>query len=268
MTVSERDPESEADPELEPGTGTDPGDVDPGTLLDSPEARFEFLVAWDVLAEHEDGTVTTTERFEYDRGLYHDTYGNADEATFHRTVADLFDLPESEAAERIEEHGVTREEVAVYLAIRSHLKEVAEEVDREPPDLGTGVLSLLAGMVTEVAPPSPVPDGMRELTDGDYRGFLAERGDAVVFVWKRDCDPCESMKLQLQETLAALPESVAVAGVDGESVRSFRESFDVSAAPTTLLFAGGELVDTHEGYRSPEALDAAFAAAYGAGTTD
>lgn len=262
MSVAERDPDPEAEPDHGTGTDTDPGDVDPGALLDSPEARFEFLVAWDVLAEHEDGAVTTTEGFEYDRELYHDTYGNADEATFHRTVADLFDLSESEAAARIEEHGVTREEVAVYLAIQSHLKEVAEERDRAPPDIGTEALSLLAGMVTEVEPPSPVPDGMRELTDEDYRAFLEEHGDAVVFVWKRDCDPCESMKLELSETLAALPEGVAVAGVDGESVRSFRESFDVSAAPTTLVFAGGDLVDTHEGYRSSEALDAAFAAAY------
>jgi thiol-disulfide isomerase/thioredoxin len=245
-------------PDLDPGSNG----VDPGALLDSPEARFEFLLEWDVLAEHEDGSVTTTESFEYDRGLYHDTYGDADEATFHRTVAELFDLPESEAAERIEEHGVTREEVVVYLAIRAHVEDVAEERDRDPPDLGTGALALLAGMVTEAAPPSPVPDGMRELADEDYGAFLEDHGDAVVFVWKRDCDPCESMKLQLEETLAALPEGVAVAGVDGESVRSFRESFDVSAAPTTLVFAGGDLVDTHEGYRSPEALGAAFAAAY------
>ncbi|MEF8841046.1 MAG: thioredoxin family protein [Haloarculaceae archaeon] len=246
-----------------------PGRVDPETLLDSPEARFEFLLDWEILAEHEDGTVTTTESFEYSRGLYADTYGDVDEATFHRTVAELFDLSESEAATRVEEHGVTREEVVDYLAIRAHVADKAEQADVAPPEPGTGPLALLARMVTEAAPPSPVPDTMRELTDDDYHAFLDEHGDAVVFVWKRDCDPCESMKLALDETLAALPGGVAVAGVDGEAVRSFRESFDVSSAPTTLVFADGELVGTHEGYRSPEALTAAFAAAYDRdGTTD
>lgn len=242
-----------------------PERVDPGTLVDSPEARFEFLLDWEILAEHEDGTVTTTESFEYSRGLYADTYGDVDEGTFHRTVAELFGLSESEAATRVEEHGVTREEVVDYLAIRAHLEEIAGEADVDPPELGTGPLALLARMVTEAAPPSPVPDRMRELTDEDYPAFLDEHGDAVVFVWKRDCDPCESMKLDLDETLAALPGGVAVAGVDGEAVRSFRESFDVSSAPTTLVFAGGELVGPQEGYRSPEALAATFAAAYDEG---
>lgn len=245
-------------------SGSDPEshDVDPERLLASPAARFEFLTEWDVIAEHEDGTVTTTESFEYNRGLYHDTYGDVDEATFHRTVAELFDVPEPEVSDRVEEHGVTREEVVVYLALRSRLEEVAEERDREPPDLGSGVLALLAGMVTEAAPPSPVPDAMRELTDEDFRAFLEEHGDAVVFVWKRNCDPCESMKRELRNTLAALPEGVEVGGVDAESVGSFREAFDVAAAPTTLLFADGELVESHRGYRSTEALADAFAEVY------
>lgn len=246
-----------------------PGRVDPETLVDSPEARFEFLLDWEILAEHEDDTVTTTESFEYSRGLYADTYGDVDEGTFHRTVAELFDLSESEAATRVEEHGVTRGEVVDYLAIKAHIAEIAEEADVAPPELGTGPLALLARMVTEAAPPSPVPDTMRELTDEDYPAFLDEHDDTVVFVWKRDCDPCESMKLALDETLAALPDGVAIAGVDGEAVRSFRESFDVSSAPTTLVFADGELVGTEKGYRSPEALAAAFAPAYDrGGTTD
>ena len=238
---------------------------DTRALVDSPEARFEFLREWDVLAEHEDGTVTTTEPFEYERGLFLDTYGDVDDETFERVVAETFDLSGAEAAARIEELDVTREEVCTYLALRSYLSEAGDgSEDERPPSIGTSPLALLAGMVADVAPATPVPDSMTELTDEDYCAFVDDRGDAVVFVWKRECEPCDAMKAELEEVLSALPDGVAVAGVDGESVPSFCRSFEVEAAPTTLVFADGDLALSLRGRRRPDRLAEAFADAYGA----
>ncbi|WP_313692777.1 thioredoxin family protein [Halorarum halobium] len=208
---------------------TDP-DVDPDALLDR-------LIAADVVDEADDGELTATTEFESAHAVYRDSYLELGDEEFRRSVADVFDIDGAEAADRIEELGVTRAELAAYLTLQSFLE--------EPP--GAVELATMAAMVVEVAPPSPVPDGQRELEDEDYEAFLAEHERAVVFVWKRDCVPCERMKDDLDELLAELPEDHAVAGVDGGAVGAFRREFEITAAPTTLRFADGELVARAEG---------------------
>lgn len=225
------------------------GDAD--SLVDDPEARLEFLVEHDVLVER-DGELAATEAFDGVRGIYEDTYLEAPDDVFTETVADVFGLSEAAAADRIEEHGVTRAELATYLALDSHLE----------ADVSQDALALMAGMVTDVAPVSPVPREMRELTDEDYASFLAENPDAVVFVWKRHCDPCDQMKADLDRLRADAPEGVAFAGADGEAVDDLVREFDVEAAPTTLLFADGDLEVSIRGRRSPDQYRQAFEDVY------
>lgn len=248
------DPDPDPDPAAESDSPPD-SEFDPD--LAAPEGRYEFLRRADVFVEEADGRVAVTEAFDATRGIYHDTYGDADEETFHGTVASLFDLTVPEARERIEALGITRAELVGYLALRSHLDDAAPGVDLDRDDLVR-----LAAMVAEVAPVSPVPDGMRELTDGDYRSFLDAHPDAVVFVWRRHCDPCDAMKAELDAVLAAVPDGVAVAGVDGEAVDAFRAEFEVDTAPTTLAFAGGRPAGRREGRASPGDLDELFADAF------
>ncbi|MFB6080650.1 MAG: thioredoxin family protein [Haloferacaceae archaeon] len=225
--------------------------------LSSREDQYRFLVETDVFVET-DGRVATTEEFEATRAVYRATYADVDDETFHGTVASLFDLSEAAAEARIDDLGVTRAELIAYLALDSHLDEAAPDVE-----VGTDALASMAGMVADVAPVSPVPAGMRELTDDDYRAFLRANPDAVVFVWKLHCDPCDAMKAELDRIREAIPGGVAVAGVDGESVEDFRRDYGVDAAPTTLAFADGDLVDALEGRRRPDRLADLFAEAFG-----
>jgi thiol-disulfide isomerase/thioredoxin len=227
--------------------------------IDDPEERFEFLLDRDVVVES-DGRVALTEAYDRVRGVYHDTYAAVDEGTIEETVASLFDLSVEDAREQIDEHGITREEVIAYLALGSYLDDKGVDLDRS-----TQVL--LAAMVADVSPESPVPDSMRELGDEEYGAFLESNPDAVLFVWKLHCDPCDVMKGELDETLATLPEGVAVAGVDGEDVTEFRREFDVEAAPATLTFADGEFVECVTGRRTPDQFAEMFANAYGHSTT-
>jgi thiol-disulfide isomerase/thioredoxin len=227
-------------------------DTAPGDLADDPEACLEFLLDHEVLVERE-GELATSLAFEDVRAVYHDSYVDVDEAEFRETVADLFGLTESTAAERIEEHGVTREELVAFLSLRSFL-----EVELPPPALGVA-----AGIVVEATPESPVPASMVELDDDSYRRFVDDEGDAVVFVWQRHCDPCRTVKRVLDDLRAATPEGVEMAGVDGEAVTDFREAFDVEAAPTILLFADGELAARYRGWRSVDAYREAVADVYG-----
>ena len=73
------------------------------------------------------------------------------------------------------------------------------------------------------------------------------------------------MKADLEEILERVPDDVAVAGVDGEAVPSFRLDYGVDSAPATLAFEGGELVESLSGRRSPVALEQFFSVVYGVG---
>jgi thiol-disulfide isomerase/thioredoxin len=226
--------------------------------LSTADAQYEFLLDHDVFVEDDEGAVATTEAYDATRGIYHDSYAYVDDETFHGTVASLFGLTPEEAAEQVEELGITRSELVAYLALDSYLDDVVPDADVAP-----GVLVQMAGMVAGVAPESPVPDVMPELTDEDYEAFLEDNPDAVVFVWKLHCGPCDEMKVDLEAILEAVPDDVGVAGVDGEAVAAFREQFEVTAAPATLTFADGAFVECVEGRRTPDQLSEMFANAFG-----
>lgn len=220
-----------------------------GDLHTDPEARLDYLVEHGVVEETPDGELRLTAGFAETQDIHHDTYGDISEERFHRVVADVFDVSE----ERAREQEVSREELVAFTALQSDLE--------EPPD--RDALALLAALVAQLTPPSAVPDGMRELTDETYESFLADR-DAVLVVWKRVCTPCDLMKEELDEIRAGAPDSVAFAGLDGDEVPAFRREFEVTAAPTTLLFADGELVERFEGKPEVETFHEAFAEAFGA----
>lgn len=219
----------------------------------TPEERFEILEAEGVVTV-DDGTVTLTMEFESTRGIYHDSYIDVDETEYHQAVSDVFGIDPGEAADRLDELGVTREQFIALLALNSHVEGEYPLVER----------AHMAMMISDVAPPSPVPNELDELDDESYEAFLAENERAAVTVWKRFCAPCRDMKDELGETLAAFPDDVAVAGVNGEETPAFCRTFGVEAAPSVLLFEDGELVDSLRGYQQPQVIEGACADAYGA----
>jgi thiol-disulfide isomerase/thioredoxin len=211
-------------------------------LRDDPEARLDFLIEADVIDVDEDDSVTATVDFEDARAVYADTYQDVDDETFAETIADLFDVPVADAKARIDDN-LTREDLIAYLSLQSHL-------DR---DLPQDVLVLLTSMISGVGFDA-VPDSMPELDDDTYEPFVEEHGDAVLIVWSYPCDPCRSLRRDLPAFREALPERVALAGVDGDSVGRLRREFEVTSAPTLLFFADGELADTFEGYLPADVL--------------
>ncbi|WP_435126786.1 thioredoxin family protein [Halobaculum sp. D14] len=227
--------------------------TDPAADVD-PEALLDRLVAAGVVDEFDDGTLVTTDEFESTHAVYRDSYLDADDARFHDSVADAFGLDRSEAERRVDELGVTRAELAAYLALQSFLD--------DPP--AQPALATMAALVVEIEPASPIPDGQHELTDETYEMFRTEHPDAAVFVWKRDCKPCEAMKADLPEILDALPADVESAGVAvGDDATEFLRAFDVSKAPTLLLFRDGDVADRLEGRQQPLDVKEAADRVYG-----
>jgi thiol-disulfide isomerase/thioredoxin len=223
-----------------------------------PEAALDRLIDDGVVDEADDGALTTTEAYEKTRVVYHDTYGGADDETLANALADVFDVDHDTAAAYVDEHDVESADLVAYLSLQSVLDPV--------PDRPT--LAVMAALVVDIGPGSPVPDQLDELDDDGYEAFLEEHPDTVVFVWKTGCHPCDAMKDDLDAILDRVPDGVAVAGVDGEAVPSFRLDYGVDSAPAVLAFEGGELVESLSGRRSPVALEQFFSVVYGVGDFD
>ena len=224
------------------------------TLVEDPEARLDYLIEHGVLVERADGAIYGTADFQATREVYEDSYLDQPDDAFVESVASVFDLDRERAAERVEETGITREELATFLALRSHL---------DDPDRTRDELALMAAMVVGAEPASPVPDWLTELDDEGFEAYLDEHGDVVVIVLQRNCGPCDALKEDLLGIIDAAPDGVSFAGVDGDEMPKFRRAFEVSVAPTTLVFADGERLVSLEGRKSAETLVQAFDAAYG-----
>ncbi|WP_280585787.1 thioredoxin family protein [Halorubrum sp. Boch-26] len=222
--------------------------LSPETLLDA--LRDEGVVRIDA----ETDTVNTIEEFEADREVYYDTYVPMPDDEFHESVADVFGLDSAaEAADRVAELDISREEFATFLTLRSN-------VDGSYTTLE---LTAMAQMATELGPETPVPDAVEHLDDESYEAFIDGHERCVVTVWKLFCDPCEAMKAELDEVLAAFPDDAAVGGVAGERSPDFCRSVGVNAAPAFVLFEDGEAVDVITGRTDPSALAERAADVYG-----
>ncbi|KAB1189024.1 MULTISPECIES: thioredoxin family protein [Haloferax] len=218
----------------------------------TPESALDTLIAAGAVDEAPDGTLTTSDEFEKTLAIYHDIYGAVSEEEFNNTVVELFGLDPDDVEAQLAEHDVGRADVVAYLAAQSFL---------DVP-VGQDMLVLMANLLVEITPSSPVPAELTELDDDSYESFLAANPDAVITVWRRNCTPCDVMKEDLGDILEQVPEGVAVAGVDGEATGDFCRAFGVDAAPSFLWFRDGDLKEHESGRRSPVELSNVFDRVY------
>jgi thiol-disulfide isomerase/thioredoxin len=223
-----------------------------------PESALDRLLDEGVVDEDDDGALTTTEAYERTRVVYHDTYGTAGEETVVQALSEVFGVDREAVSAYVDENDVGAADLVAYLSLQSFLDPVP---DRE-------TLATMAALVVEIGPGSPVPGQLDELDDERSEAFLAENPDAVLTVWKTGCHPCDAMKADLDAILERVPDGVAVAGLDGESIPSFRLEYGVDSAPAVLAFKDGELVETLTGHRSPVALEQFFSVVYGVDDVD
>lgn len=217
------------------------------------ESLVETLFEEEILTEDRTGAVRTTGEFESTRAVYHDTYGHSADEDFLQAVASTFGLDEAEAEARIESGEVTRRDIVTFLSLKS-------DVDQS---VSVQELAAMTEVVSEVTPESPVPEDLLEVTDDSKASFFAEHPDSVVVTFKHYCEPCKSLAAALDHLRAAVPDHVTWAGANGEEATELCEEHGVEAAPTTLMFRDGELVESKRGWAGPERLIEALQDIYG-----
>lgn len=221
---------------------------------DEVDALLDLLIDAGVIIEDEEtDALELSDDFDRVREKYTQTYLQTDAGQFRTVVAETFDLDDEEAAARIEKFGATREELAVYLALESFL-------DDPPPQ---HELAVVANMVTELVPETVVPRALEEVDEESYATVVREQEDVVLVVWKDECGSCDVLKDDLGDIMATAPDEVTFAGIDGEEAPDFRATFDVTSAPTTLVFESGDLAEKIEGRRSVEEMETVFERVYG-----
>jgi hypothetical protein len=130
---------------------------------------------------------------------------------------------------------VTARRIARFLALRA-------ESDLSTPDC------LRSTLVVEQFQRS------RPRSDGAPDGFLPVRGDqlplvltltprAVIYVWRDDCDPCDTMRDEFEAIFGRSgDDELGLYAVEGpEAPELLYERYEVVGAPTTLFVVDGEV---------------------------
>lgn len=115
------------------------------------------------------------------------------------------------------------------------------------PDLsstqGVVISVLLNSSISGSPPTSGVPDGFMPAHGGDAIQFIRLCNRCVVYVWRDDCQPCDTIKSTLSDIFGTDPPDdvlpIAVYGPDC-AVR-LEKAYEVVAGPTTLFTLDGQI---------------------------
>lgn len=92
-------------------------------------------------------------------------------------------------------------------------------------------------------PTEGVPDGFTPLSKPDIEPFLDINPVSIIYVWREECDPCDSVKDHLEELHRSdVTENIGTGAIYGPDCASYLyENYEVGGAPTTLFFANGQV---------------------------
>ena len=103
---------------------------------------------------------------------------------------------------------------------------------------------------SEGAPESFTPVAGRQLLT-----LLRTSRRAIVYVWRDDCDPCDTMREELDAVFPEPPDDVALLAVFGPDYPDAMDELEVVGAPTTLFVHRGDVDVRLHGAQYPEAIE-------------
>lgn len=212
--------------------------------IETKEDLLEQLVDADVLLASDD-----------DRFVLSDSFKSARDAN-RRALADdeEFDRAASGYTEGtpVDPADVTSVLLATVCALGESLS----------ADVEKGTLLAVAFTLASADYPHPtdgVPPGFVPIRGEDIGLFLALNPSAVIYCWREECVPCDTVSGDFETLLeeGAIPEEVALGAVYGPECQDLLSSeYDVAAAPTTLFCARGRIDSRFVGPRMPTAFAA------------
>jgi hypothetical protein len=111
--------------------------------------------------------------------------------------------------------------------------------------------------LNQFEPELPPADGCPEPflpVHGDRLPLLTQlHSQAVVYIWRHDCDPCELIRSDL-EAMINQPEMPLYAVFGPSHAEFLSRTYDVVGGPTTLFFVSGEVDMRLQGAHPPESL--------------
>lgn len=146
--------------------------------------------------------------------------------------------------------GVDRTLLATYAVLRDRLPDLSEV-----QALVTSVL--LDSAESRSAPASGAPEGFLPVHGADAIRIVDNCARCVVYVWRDDCPPCETIRSNLGVVFGNdPPDGVLPLSVYGpDAAGRLREEYDVFGGPTTLFTLDGRVDARFVGVADVDAIE-------------
>lgn len=153
--------------------------------------------------------------------------------------------------------------LARYLALSEHLERAELETTLR-------LLVVLNRLLDAPLPTEGVPDNAVPVRGEHLRFYLEIYDEAVVYVWRHDCEPCDGVRETLDDILSDEPSDVTLLAVYGpDSAQYLQQEFDIVGGPTTLFVNAGDVDARVQGVRSRQVFETEFDRTRGkAGSTE
>lgn len=116
---------------------------------------------------------------------------------------------------------------------------ISDEVPDLPPETRVLLAIVLRNVQRSFPPASGVPDSFVPVHGDQLDIVLPLCGAGVLYVWREDCEPCDTMKDELETILAGDEGLVRLAVFGPDWVDLLRDEYDVTGGPTTLFVRDG-----------------------------
>lgn len=112
---------------------------------------------------------------------------------------------------------------------------------------------------------SPSPSGVLvgEVTDMNFSDFVRAGRYVVIDCWAEWCGPCMAVGPVIEELAAEFTGLVTFGKCDADQNTGVMQTFQISAIPTLLFFAGGSLAGRLTGAYPKESIHAAIVRTFG-----
>lgn len=110
---------------------------------------------------------------------------------------------------------------------------------------------------------SPSAALVGEVTDMNFPDIVRDNRYLVIDCWAEWCGPCMTIGPVIEELAAEFAGSVAFAKCDADQNAGVMKTFQISAIPTLLFFAGGSLAGRLTGAYPIESIRAAILRTFG-----